>query len=484
MKNLSTTEYRSLTQISGPLLFVKNMGKPAYGSIVEIILPDETKKLGQIIDASEEICVIQVFEETLGLELKNTRIRIKEEGLTIDLSPDVLGRVLDGKARPLDNLPPLLPKERRIILGSAINPFSRDNPAEFIQTGISSIDGLNTLVRGQKLPIFSLAGLAANRLVCQIVKQARVNPALSESESSMNGRKGGVKESEGFAVVFAGMGIPQREADYFLENFSSSSTMSRTVVFLNRANDPAIERLLTPRCALTCAEYLAFELGMQVLVILTDMLNYCEALRQVSSSREEVPARRGYPGYMYTDLASIYERAGRIKGKSGSITQIPILTMPSDDITHPIVDLTGYITEGQIVLSRNLQQKGIFPPIDVLPSLSRLMNQGIGKDKTREDHRELSNQLYASYSRGVDLRRLRDIVGEEGLSDLDKKYLKFSDTFEEVFLGQGDTERDIAETLNLGYKILKYLPKEELRRLSRRCIEIYLEQLKDWIWRP
>ena len=466
MRNLSTTEYRSLTQISGPLLFVKNMGKPAYGSIVEIILPDETKKLGQIIDASEEICVIQVFEETLGLELRNTRIRIKEEGLTIDLSPDILGRVLDGKARPLDNLPPLLPKERRLILGSAINPYSRDNPAEFIQTGISAIDGLNTLVRGQKLPIFSLAGLPANRLACQIVKQARV------------------KETEGFAIVFAGMGIPQREADYFLENFSSSATMSRTVVFLNRANDPAIERLLTPRCALTCAEYLAFELGMQVLVILTDMLNYCEALRQVSSSREEVPARRGYPGYMYTDLASIYERAGRIKGKKGSITQIPILTMPSDDITHPIVDLTGYITEGQIVLSRNLQQKGIFPPIDVLPSLSRLMNQGIGKDKTREDHRELSNQLYASYSRGVDLRRLRDIVGEEGLSDLDKKYLKFSDTFEEVFLGQGDTERDIGETLTLGYNILSILPKEELRRLSRRFIEIYLEQLKDWIWRP
>lgn len=466
MKNLSTTEYRSLTQISGPLLFVKNMGKPAYGSIVEIILPDETKKLGQIIDASEEICVIQVFEETLSLELKHTRIRVKEEGLTIDLSLDILGRILDGKGRPLDNLPPLLPKERRIILGSAINPYSRDNPAEFIQTGISSIDGLNTLVRGQKLPIFSLAGLPANRLACQIVKQARV------------------KESEGFAVVFAGMGIPQREADYFLENFSSSVTMSRTVVFLNRANDPAIERLLTPRCALTCAEYLAFELGMQVLVILTDMLNYCEALRQVSSSREEVPARRGYPGYMYTDLASIYERAGRIKGKGGSITQIPILTMPSDDITHPIVDLTGYITEGQIVLSRNLQQKGIFPPIDVLPSLSRLMNQGIGKDKTREDHRELSNQLYASYSRGVDLRRLRDIVGEEGLSELDKKYLKFSDTFEEVFLGQGDTERNIGETLTLGYNILSILPKEELRRLSRRFIEIYLEQLKDWIWRP
>lgn len=466
MEKLITTEYRSLNQISGPLIFVKNIKEPAYGSMVEIVLPDESIRHGQIIDASQEICVIQVFEETLGLELKKTRIRLKEEGLTLDLSKDILGRVFDGKARPLDGLPLILPEKRAFILGSAMNPFSRDNPAEFIQTGISGIDGLNTLVRGQKLPIFSLAGLPANKLACQIVKQARV------------------KEGEDFAVVFCGMGIPQREADYFLESFTSSGSMQRTVVFLNRANDPAIERLLTPRYALTTAEYLAFDLGLQVLVILTDMTNYCEALRQVSSAREEIPGRRGYPGYMYTDLASIYERAGRLKNKAGSITQIPILTMPGDDITHPIVDLTGYITEGQIVLSRSLHQKGIFPPIDVLPSLSRLMNQGIGKDKTREDHRDLSNQLYASYSHGVDLRRLRDIVGEEGLSELDKIYLKFADTFEGVFVGQADTDRSVEETLMLGYKMLSVLPKEELRRLSHKFIKIYLEQLKDWTWKP
>ncbi len=462
MEKLTTTEYRTLSQISGPLIFVKNISKPSYGSMVEIILPDESKRAGQIIDASEEISVIQVFEETLGLQLRKTRIRIREEGLTIDLSRDILGRVFDGRARPLDNLPPIYPQKRSLILGGAINPYSRDNPSEFIQTGISCIDGLNTLVRGQKLPIFSLAGLPANKITCQIVKQANV------------------RETEEFAIVFAGMGVPQREADYFLESFATSGAMQRTVVFLNRADDPAIERLLTPRYALACAEFFAFDLNMHVLVILTDMTNYCEALRQVASAREEIPGRRGYPGYMYSDLASIYERAGRIKGKTGSITQIPILTMPSDDITHPIVDLTGYITEGQIVLSRALHQKGIFPPIDVLPSLSRLMNQGIGKDKTREDHRELSNQLYASYSHGVDLRRLRDIVGEEGLSELDKKYLKFADTFEEVFVGQQDTERSIEETLILGYKMLSLLPKEELKRLSRRFVEIYLEQLKDW----
>lgn len=462
LKNLATVEYRSLTQISGPLIFVRNIKEPSYGSMVEIVLPGDSIRYGQIIDASGDICVIQVFEETIGLELEKTRIRIVEEGLTIDLSKDILGRVFSGRGRPIDNLPPVYPEKKAVILGSAINPYSRDNPSEFIQTGISAIDGLNTLVRGQKLPIFSLAGLPANRIACQIVRQARV------------------KEGEEFAIVFAGMGIPQREADYFIEDFNSSGSMQRTVVFLNLAKDPPVERLLTPRYALTVAEYLAFDLGMHVLVILTDMTNYCEALRQVASSREEIPGRRGYPGYMYTDLASIYERAGRIRGKTGSITQIPILTMPSDDITHPIVDLTGYITEGQIVLSRALHQKGIFPPIDVLPSLSRLMNQGIGKGRTREDHREFSNQLYASYSRGVDLRRLKDIVGEEGLSELDKKYLRFADMFEEIFIGQGETERSAEETLFLGYKILHILPREELRRLSWKFVEIYLEQLKDW----
>ena len=471
MESLTTAEYRSLNQISGPLIFAKDIGKACYGAMVEIILPDETKRSGQIIDISEEIAVIQVFEETLGLELKNTRVRIQEQGLTIDLSKDILGRIFDGKARPLDNLPPVLGQKKAFILGAAINPYSRANPQEFIQTGISAIDGLNTLVRGQKLPVFSLAGLPANRLAASIVKQAKVIEAADSA-------------SGGFSVVFAGMGIPQREADYFMEDFTSSGSMQRTVVFLNRANDPAVERLLIPRYALTCAEYLAFDLGMHVLVVLTDMTNYCEALRQVASAREEIPGRRGFPGYMYTDLASIYERAGRIKGKTGSITQIPILTMPADDITHPVVDLTGYITEGQIVLSRDLHRKAVFPPIDVLPSLSRLMNQGIGKGKTREDHRELSNQLYASYSRGVDLRRLRDIVGEEGLSELDKRHLKFADTFEEMFVGQADTERSIEETFSLGYRLLSLLPKEQLRRLSRKFIEIYFEQLKDWTWKP
>jgi V/A-type H+-transporting ATPase subunit B len=368
--------------------------------------------------------------------------------------------MFNGRGEPIDGLLPIMPENSIPISGSAINPYSRDVPREFIQTGISAIDGLNTLVRGQKLPIFSLSGLPANRLAGQLVRQSKI-------------------VGEPFAIVFAGMGISFREASFFLESFRSTGKLEATVVFLNLADDPAVERLLTPRYALACAEYLALDLDMHVLVILTDMTNYCQALRQVAASKEEVPGRRGYPGYMYTDLATIYERVGRIKNKAGSITQIVILTMPADDITHPIVDLTGYITEGQIVLSRSLHQKGVYPPIDALPSLSRLMNQGIGEGRTREDHRELANQLYATYSRGIDLKRLQDIVGEEAMSNMDRRYLNFSDEFERVFIGQGETDRTIEETLTLGWKLLSQLPSSELKRVSRKFLDIYFEQSED-----
>lgn len=461
MEKLSTIEYRTICKIAGPLIFVRDIMAPEYGALVEIILDDGTSRSGQIIDASEDITVVQVFEETIGLETRNTRVRLVEKGLILNASPEILGRMFDGKGEPIDGLPAVIPEKSIPISGSTINPYSRDVPRDFIQTGISTIDGLNTLVRGQKLPIFSLSGLPANRIAAQLVRQATVT-------------------KEKFAVVFAGIGIPFREASFFLASFRSSGRMETTVVFLNLADDPVIERLLTPRYALTCAEYLAFELDMHVLVVLTDITNYCEALRQVSASREEISGRRGYPGYMYTDLATIYERAGRIKNKAGSITQIPILTMPADDITHPIVDLTGYITEGQIVLSRSLHQKGVYPPVDVLPSLSRLMNQGIGVGKTREDHREMANQLYATYSRGIDIRKLQDIVGEEALSEMDGKYLKFSEEFEKMFIGQADTNRPVEETLLLGWKLLSMFPSSELKRISRKFVEIYLEQLKDW----
>lgn len=462
MERLASTEYRTVNQIAGPLVFVKGIERPHYGSLVELILPDDERRTGQIIDAGEDVVAIQVFEETMGLELEKTRVRLVEGGLRLDASPQLLGRIFDGKAQPIDGLPSVIPEKRLLISGSAINPYSRALPVDFIETGLSAIDGLNTLVRGQKLPIFSLAGLPANKIAGQLVRQAKV------------------RETERLAVVFAGMGIPFREAKAFLEDFRSSGKMEGTVVFLNLASDPVIERLLTPRYALTAAEYLAFELDFQVLVILTDMTNYCEALRQLSASKEEIPGRRGYPGYMYTDLACIYERAGRIKKKTGSITQLPILTMPADDITHPIVDLTGYITEGQLVLSRSLHQRGIYPPIDASPSLSRLMNQGIGPGKTREDHRELANQLYATYSHGLDLRKLEDIVGEEALSDMDKRYLAFCDEFERLFIGQGKGHRTIEETLSLGWRLLARFPSSELKRISRKFLEVYLEQLKDW----
>lgn len=460
MKDLITREYATVKGIAGPLLFVERVRAVSLGEMVDILLPSGETRRGQVIEISEQHAVVQVLEETTGLGVSGVRIRLTESAAMMDLSPDLLGRRFNGAGTPIDGLPPVVPEARMEIIGRPLNPVARDKPAHFFQTGISTIDGLNTLVRGQKLPIFSGAGLPAKELAAQILRQAKVR----EPETG---------ETGSFAVVFAAMGITFREASYFLNEFERGGVMEHTVVFLNLANDPAIERLLTPRYALTAAEYLAFTMGLHVLVILTDMAAYCEALRQIAMAREEIPGRRGYPGYMYSDLASIYERAGRIKGKPGSITQIPILTMPDDDITHPIPDLTGYITEGQIVLSRELHRKGVYPPIDVLPCLSRLMNLGIGPGKTREDHRAVSDQLYALYAQGRDVRRLAAIVGEEGLTDSDKRLLKFAQDFEQEFVNQGDREREIGDTLDLGWKFLRYLPKDRLTRVKPELVERY-----------
>lgn len=453
--SLIEKEYRTISYVTGPLLFVENVQGVSFGEMVEVIFDDGSKRNGQVLECTENYAVIQVFEGTEGIDVKKTRIRFKEEVAKIDVSGEMLGRIFSGRGTPIDGGPPIIPEKRLDVTGAPINPYARAQPQDFIQTGISAIDGLNTLVRGQKLPIFSGAGLPANELVAQIIRQAKV--------------RGG----EEFAIVFAAMGITHREAAFFRREFQMTGALERVVFFLNLADDPTVERLLTPRCALTVAEYLAFEKDMHVLVILTDMTNYCEALREISTAREEVPGRRGYPGYMYTDLATIYERAGRIKGKEGSITQLVILTMPDDDITHPIPDLTGYITEGQIVLSRHLHRRGIYPPIDVLPSLSRLMNLGIGPGKTREDHRNVADQLYASYAEGRDLRRLVSIIGEEALTETDRKYLKFADEFEERFIGQGEEDRNIEETLDLGWELLSVFPKDELKRIKREYIEKY-----------
>jgi V/A-type H+-transporting ATPase subunit B len=463
--SLVTREYNTVNYISGPLLFLEKAQELPYGSLVDIILPDGATRSGQVLDVSEEHVVIQVLEETQGLDIKRTVVRLREETARLPVAPEMVGRTFSGSGKPIDGLPEVVPDSLLPMVGSPINPVSRAKPDDFIQTGISTIDGFNTLVRGQKLPIFSGTGLPANEIAAQILRQAKVRG-----------------EEEEFVVVFAAMGITQREASFFLENFKETGALSRVVVFLNLADDPTIERILTPRCALTTAEYLAFHLDMQVLVILTDMTNYCEALREVATAREEIPGRRGYPGYMYTDLASIYERAGRVEGKAGSITQIPILTMPDDDITHPIADLTGYITEGQIVLSRHLHRTGVYPPVDVLPSLSRLMNNGIGADRTREDHRELSNQLYAFYAEGRDIRRLVSIVGEESLTEMDKRYLQFADEFEQQMVGQGDQDRAVEETLDLGWTLLAGIPESELKRVSRKLISRYLSDvMKDGV---
>lgn len=451
-------EYLTVAQISGPLVFVEGVEGVGYSEIVEITLPDGERKKGQVLETSKGLAVVQLFGPTAGLNTTQTRVRFLGETMMLGVSTEMLGRVFGGLGEPRDRGPKIIPEKRVDINGSAINPYARDEPRDFIQTGVSTIDGMNTLVRGQKLPIFSGSGLPHNQLAVQVARQAKVASEKGES----------------FAVVFAAVGITHEEASFFMRDFERTGALERAVLFLNLADDPSVERLITPRLALTTAEFLAYEKDMHVLVIITDMTNYCEALREIAAAREEVPGRRGYPGYMYTDLSTIYERAGRIKGKKGTVTQFSILTMPGDDITHPIADLTGYITEGQIVLGRDLHRKNIYPPVDVLPCLSRLMNLGIGKDRTREDHRGVADQLYAAYATGRDLRSLSAVVGEEALSDIDKKYLRFADEFEKRFIAQGPHEdRTIQQTLDLGWELLAALPESELKRVKKEYIEKY-----------
>jgi V/A-type H+-transporting ATPase subunit B len=454
-------EYRTISKIAGPLVFVEKTEPIGYGELVNIVTFEGTIKRGQVLDTSDNLVVVQVFETTAGIG-RDSGVRFTGETIKMPVGKEMLGRILSGGGKPIDGGPEIVPEKRLDITGAAINPYARASPNEFIQTGISTIDGTNTLVRGQKLPIFSAAGLPHNNIALQIARQSKV-----------------IGSTEPFAVVFAAMGITKEEANHFMKDFERTGALERAVVFLNLADDPAVERIITPRLALTTAEYLAFELGMHVLVILTDMTNYCEALRQIGAAREEVPGRRGYPGYMYTDLASIYERAGIIKGLKGSVTQIPILTMPGDDITHPIPDLTGYITEGQIVVSRELHRKGIYPPINVLPSLSRLMNLGIGKGHTREDHKKVSDQMYAGYAEGNDLRGLVAIVGKDALSERDRMLLEFADLFEQRFVKQGyDEDRTIVDTLDLGWDLLSTLPVEQLTRIDRDLINKYHPKFK------
>lgn len=457
---LITKEYRTISQIKGPLIFVERISQVAFNETVEIVSPEDEVRLGQVLEVDSQYCMVRVFVGTTGLDLDRTKVRFTGDVARLDVSLSMLGRVLDGSGQPLDGGPPIIPEASLDVNGLPINPFVRTHPSEFIQTGISAIDGLNTLTRGQKLPIFSGAGLPANELAAQIASQARV-------------LKGESEESEPFAVVFAAIGITHRETSFFMDQFKASDAMDRTVLFINRADDPTIERILTPRAALTAAEYLAFTHHRHVLVILTDMTSYCEALRECAAASEEIPGRRGYPGYMYSDLASLYERSGRIRDNPGSVTQLVILTMPDDDITHPIPDLTGYITEGQLVLSRDLHRKGVYPPIDVLPSLSRLMNAGIGEGKTRPDHRSIADQLYALYAQGRDLRRLVAIIGEAALSADDRKVLAFADRFEQRFVGQGSVDHAISETLEIAWDLLKPMPAELLKRIPQEFIEMY-----------
>jgi V/A-type H+-transporting ATPase subunit B len=456
-------EYKTINEIAGPLVFVEKTEPVGYGELVQISMPDGSIKRGQVLDTSKEIVVVQVFEGTTGID-RASGVKFLGETIKLSVSKEMLGRILNGAGEPIDGGAPIVPEKRVDILGAAINPYSRDSPQEFIQTGVSTIDGLNTLVMGQKLPIFSGSGLPHNDIALQIARQAKTLGSDRE-----------------FAVVFAAMGITNEEAQYFMSDFERTGALSRAVVLMNLASDPAVERLITPRMALTAAEYLAFEHGYDILVILTDMTNYCEALRQIGAAREEVPGRRGYPGYMYTDLAQNYERAGLIKGKAGSVTQVPILTMPGDDITHPIPDLTGYITEGQIVVSRELHRKGIYPPIFVLPSLSRLMNAGIGEGQTREDHKQLSDQLYAAYAEGVDLRGLVAIVGKEALSERDQRLLEFGDDFENRFVRQGrEDDRHIGEdTLELGWNMISALPESALTRIDKKIMDKYHPAYRD-----
>lgn len=458
--SLVTKEYRTISFIKGPLLFLERISGVGYNEMVEVIDPDGEVRTGQVLELDQQRCLLRVFTGTSGLDLKRTRVRFSGDVARLDVSLSMLGRVFDGSGHPIDGGPPIIPEASLDISGSPINPSIRTHPNEFIQTGISAIDGLNTLTRGQKLPIFSGAGLPANKLVAQIASQAHV---LEDRD-----KKGGQ-----FAVVFIAIGITHREFSFFMDQFNASDSMNRTVLFVNRADDPSIERLLTPRAALTAAEFLAFNHQRHVLVIMTDMTNYCEALREISAASEEVPGRRGYPGYMYSDLASLYERAGRIHHNPGSLTQLIILTMPDDDITHPIPDLTGYITEGQIVLSRDLHRKGIYPPIDVLPSLSRLMGAGIGEHKTRVDHQAVADQLYALYAEGRDLRRLVAIIGEAALSRSDQLLLEFADLFEQKFIGQGDEDRDVRKSLEIAWDLISKMPADILKRIPQEYIDRY-----------
>ena len=457
MNNITGKEYIGVSKVSGPLLFIEDIKDVGFDEVVEIRTRNNEIRHGRVLSVSRNAALIEVFEGTGGLTISSTRVRFQGKPMQITVSMDMLGRVFNGMGMPIDGYPDPISEEYRDINGLPINPIVREYPSDFIQTGISAIDCMNTLVQGQKLPIFSGSGLPHNQLAAQIVRQAKV-----------------IDQNERFAIVFAAMGIKNDVAHMFRNSFEESGAISRVVMFLNLANDPSIERLVTPRSALTVAEYLAFEQGMHVLVILTDMTNYCEALREIASSKGEIPSRKGYPGYLYSDLASIYERAGKIIGCKGSITQIPILTMPNDDISHPIPDLTGFITEGQIVLDRELGKKGIYPPINVLPSLSRLMNDGIGEGKTREDHANISNQLYAAYSYVRKVETLASIIGENELSDKDKKYLEFGKAFEERFIKQGThEERSIRESLDLAWQLVSILPKDELIRVTEKQIEQY-----------
>jgi V/A-type H+-transporting ATPase subunit B len=456
-------EYNTVREIVGPLMLVEEVEGVKYEELAEIELPNGDLRNGRVLEVNRDRALIQLLEGVIGVNVRDTKVRFKGKGMELDVAEDILGRVFDGQGRPIDKGPKIIPEKRLDINSSPINPFARDYPSEFIQTGLSTIDGLNTLVRGQKLPIFSGSGLPHAKMAAQIARQARVLGAEEE-----------------FAVVFAAMGITFEEAQFFIQDFQRTGAIERSVMFVNLANDPAIERISTPRFALTAAEYLAFEKDMHVLVILTDMTNYCEALREVSAARQEVPGRRGYPGYLYTDLSSIYERAGRIRGKKGSITQIPVLSMPEDDKTHPIPDLTGYITEGQLVLSRSMHRRGIYPPVDVLQSLSRLKDKGIGEGKTREDHSDVFNQLFAAYARGLEARELEVILGEAALSDIDRIFYRFAEDFEHRYIAQEETEdRPIELTLDIGWELMATLPTAELKRIRVAFIEKYLSKFKD-----
>ena len=453
-------EYRTIQEVAGPLMLVRGVENVAYDELGEIELASGEKRRCKVLEINGNDALVQLFESATGINLSNSKVRFLGRSMELGVSEDMLGRVFDGLGRPIDGGPEILPDERRDINGLPMNPAARSYPEEFIQTGVSAIDGLNTLVRGQKLPIFSASGLPHANLAAQIAKQAKVRGS-----------------NEKFAVVFAAMGITFEESNFFVESFKETGAIDRTVLFVNLANDPAIERISTPRMALTAAEYLAFEQHMHILVILTDMTSFAEALREVSSSKGEIPSRKGYPGYLYSELATIYERAGIVRGINGSVTQIPILTMPNDDITHPIPDLTGYITEGQIVLDRSLFGNNIYPPISVLPSLSRLMKDGIGEGYTRADHQSVANQLFSCYAKVGDARSLASVIGEDELSDLDKKYLEFGKAFEGHFVGQGDQEnRSIIDTLEIGWDLLRMLPREELDRIDTKILDVYYDK--------